>query len=71
METPLERQIRITNLVMEKWPKPLSPNKLINTIIDIVRGKHFVEDDIVEAVDAISLLHLPISLDWDKKINKG
>lgn len=69
----LTRRERVTALVRARWPTPLSPNRFVNTILDIVRshgtnisptGEALSEDDVLEAVDALSEMHLGVSEDW-------
>lgn len=58
------RRDRVTALVKEKWPTPLSPNRLLNAILDIIRGEAFAYEDVIEAIDALTWMHLPYSLAW-------
>lgn len=64
METNEERRERVTALVQAAWPEPLSHNKLMNVILDIIRGdERFVNerfDDRLEAVDALTWMHLDV-----------
>lgn len=67
METPDERRTRVTAIVAAKWPKPLSPNRFVNAILDIVRGEAFDEADVPEAVDALAWRHLGESIKWGER----
>lgn len=65
-ETPEQRQKRVAGLVADRWPDPLSYNRCLNTILDIVRGKYdsvFPEEyDRKEAIDALAERNLPHTL---------
>ena len=63
-ETPQQRQDRVTAMVKERFPTVLTPNRLLNAILDIIRGERFAREDVTEAIDALVLLHLKPSLTW-------
>jgi len=63
METPTERRVRVTRQVYDTFPVPLNPNRFLNAVLDIIRGGYgFSEHDRLEAVDALTEIHLPHSV---------
>jgi hypothetical protein len=70
MESPTERRDRVAALVRARWPNPLPPNVFTNTILDIIRSggmnvthskKPMDLEDVVEAIDALTEMHLDVS----------
>lgn len=70
MESPTERRDRVTRLVKARWPDTLTPNKLLNAILDIIRsgGMNVTHGcnpmppmDVIEAIDALTEMHLDVS----------
>ena len=72
-ETPQQRRDRVSALVKAKWPVTLDPNEFVNTILDIIYSagmnvsgskEPWHPMDVLEAVDALSWLHLDASMEW-------
>ena len=69
-EDPCDRRDRVTALVRARWPEPLTPNQLLNTILDTIRsaGTNVTHADtpmdpmdVLEAIDALTEMHLDVS----------
>ena len=62
------RRERVSAMVRARWPNHLTPNQFTNTVLDIIRsGGQIVSQtpmdpmDVLEAVDALTEMHLDVS----------
>jgi hypothetical protein len=64
-----EHDARIAARLTERFPETLPPNRLMNVILDIIRGEMFDRADVVEALDQLAWAHLGVSAEWEKMLN--